>query len=156
MAHIPNADFLICLKNLPIVAVDILLFNNEKNKILLFKRANEPVKGIYFSPGGRINKNETIAEAASRKLLEETGLKIDPNKLIFGGVTEESFDNGIFGKIDTHYIDIIYGLILNNDFQENSIKLDSQHSKYKWHNINDDNLHIYMKNKIKTIIDKIK
>jgi len=132
-----------------------LLFNHNKDEILLLKRINEPAKGKFFTPGGRINKGETILEAASRKMYEELGLKIDPNRLVFGGVVEEAYDNGIFGNIDTHYIDLVYGVVLNDNFEEEKIKLDSQHSEYKWFKLDDPDLHHYVKNKISTILDKI-
>jgi len=156
MSFISDSEFLVCLKNLPIPAVDILLFNHNKDKVLLLKRINEPAKGKFFTPGGRINKGETILEAASRKMYEELGLKTDSSRFIFGGVVEEKYNNGIFGNIDTHYIDLVYGLILDYDFEEEKIKLDAQHSEYKWFKIDNPNLHIYVKNKISTIIDKIR
>lgn len=156
MAFIPGPEYFICLKNLPIAAVDVVLLNYQKNKVLLFKRINEPAKNKYFSPGGRINKGEEIKKAARRKLKKETGIKCAANRLFFGGITEEAYPISIFGKkINTHYIDIVYGLILNKNFDEKKIKLDSQHSEFKWFKINDPRLHPYVKNKIKTIIDKI-
>ena len=59
----------------PQVAVSAGIFRD--GKILLTRRANDP-KGIRWTfPGGRIEYDETIAEALKREILEETGLTID-------------------------------------------------------------------------------
>jgi 8-oxo-dGTP diphosphatase len=46
--------------------------------ILLIKRSAEPFKGLYALPGGFMEINETLEEAAIRELKEETGV-IAPN-----------------------------------------------------------------------------
>ena len=67
----------------PIITVDVLLFNKDLKKILLFKRKNDPLKNKYYSCGGRLLKNEGFTDCALRKLKEETGLKINKNNLRF-------------------------------------------------------------------------
>ena len=46
-----------------------------KNKLLLVKRAVEPAKGLWGLPGGFMELNETLNEAAARELKEETNLQ---------------------------------------------------------------------------------
>jgi len=60
-------------KMVPIAAVDILAVN--KGRLLLMLRNNEPVKDVWFTPGGRVRIGETLEVAVLRKLKEETGLK---------------------------------------------------------------------------------
>jgi len=47
---------------------------NGKLECLLVERGSEPVKGVWWLPGGRIYKGETFFDAAIRKVKEETGL----------------------------------------------------------------------------------
>lgn len=60
----------------PALTVDIVLLHPSANRIevLLIKRAREPFKGLWAFPGGFVDKDESLEEAACRELLEETGL----------------------------------------------------------------------------------
>jgi 8-oxo-dGTP diphosphatase len=62
----------------PAVTVDIAIFMPVDGNlmVLLIKRAEEPYKGLYALPGGFMEIQETLEEAAARELMEETGLKI--------------------------------------------------------------------------------
>ena len=52
----------------------ILVFNKEKNKMLMCKREKEPYKGQYNLVGGKVEENENELDAAFRELREETGI----------------------------------------------------------------------------------
>ncbi len=56
-------------------ASDIVLIEN--GKILLVKRGREPFKGMWATPGGRIEEGETAEQCAIREMKEETGLEIE-------------------------------------------------------------------------------
>lgn len=43
-------------------------------RLLVVQRGNEPAKGLWAVPGGRLELGETIAEGVVRELYEETGL----------------------------------------------------------------------------------
>lgn len=58
---------------LPIACVDIVALN-DKDQILLVQRLNEPAKGEWWFPGGRVNKGEKRTEAVQRILLKECSL----------------------------------------------------------------------------------
>ena len=64
----------------PMVTVDILIFRYHKLKIetLLVQRKKEPFKDRWAIPGGFMEINETLLEAARRELLEETALQEIP------------------------------------------------------------------------------
>ena len=61
----------------PQVAVDMVVFIiiNDQLSILLIKRGVPPFKNQWALPGGRVNKNEPLEDAAARELAEETGVK---------------------------------------------------------------------------------
>lgn len=58
----------------PAVTVDIVLFRNNVSEILLIRRLNPPFEGLWALPGGFIDMDETLEEAAARELMEETRL----------------------------------------------------------------------------------
>lgn len=61
----------------PSVTVDIALFKRAANRveILLIKRARPPFKGMWAFPGGFVDRDESLKDAAARELKEETGLE---------------------------------------------------------------------------------
>lgn len=62
-----------------LVTVDALVLLKEPTgslKVLLIERKNDPFKGQFALPGGFVDMDETLKEAAVRELFEETGLNI--------------------------------------------------------------------------------
>ena len=60
----------------PALAVDCVVFGlDDSLKVLLIERGLEPFKGSWALPGGFVEMDESLDEAARRELEEETSLK---------------------------------------------------------------------------------
>jgi mutator protein MutT len=87
----------------PYVGVGVIVFRDQE--VLLIKRNKEPNKGQWSIPGGKQIIGETVADAAKRELLEETGVKVD--QLLLVDVVDTIIPD-LFGKIKYHYTLVDY------------------------------------------------
>jgi ADP-ribose pyrophosphatase YjhB (NUDIX family) len=55
---------------------------NEAGEVVLLRRGIEPGRGWWAQPGGFLEVDETVAEAAIRETLEETGLIVEPGEIV--------------------------------------------------------------------------
>ncbi len=60
----------------PFLAVSAAIIKD--GKVLLVRRANPPMHGLYTFPGGVVEAGETLEEALHREIDEETALQIKP------------------------------------------------------------------------------
>lgn len=54
----------------PLVSIDLVV-TNANGQVLLGQRLNRPAKNYWFVPGGRILKNESLAQAFKRLTRDE-------------------------------------------------------------------------------------
>ena len=87
----------------PYVGVGVIVFRDQE--VLLVKRNKEPNKGQWSIPGGKQMIGETVAEAAKRELLEETGVKV--GQLFLVDVVDAIIPD-VEGKIKYHYTLVDY------------------------------------------------
>jgi len=64
----------------PIVGVGAVIVDGDR--VLLARRAHEPLKGEWSLPGGAVEVGETLHEALVREVREETGLTIEIGPVI--------------------------------------------------------------------------
>jgi len=120
---IPQTEYEEIITKVPIVCVDVAIFHN--GEVLLIKRANEPAKGEWWLPGGRLYKGETLKDCALRKAKEETGLECEFIKIVH-------YDNTIFdtgpGDIQIHSVNFCALLTTETD----QVTLDDGCLDYVW------------------------
>lgn len=66
------------------VAVDIIIQRGDQ--FLFIRRKSPPFEGELALPGGFVELNETVEDAACRELREETNVTVSPDKLRLVGV----------------------------------------------------------------------
>ena len=98
---IPDDDWRTIVANAPIVSVDLLV--RYDGGLVFGKRQNEPVKGWWFLPGGRVQKGETRTEAVHRVAREELGLSVEIVESL--GAFEHFYDTSDVPGVDSkHYL----------------------------------------------------
>lgn len=140
--------YLEIIKESTLTSVDLILLN--QNKILVGWRNNNPAKNTWFTPGVRTYKNETQMEAIKRVAKSELNIEINTDNVKLLGVYDHIYDNNFSdNSFGTHYVVTAYLYKLNNEYK-NNIKIDNQHDKIKWIDLNelekDENVHQNVKN----------
>jgi len=114
----------------PLVSVDLIV-KDRHNRVLLGMRKNRPAKNFWFVPGGRVMKNERIADAIVRIAKDELGIKAAAANAKFLGVFEHLYKENFACKkgFGTHYVVLAYEIRTS---QTQLRGLDEQHSRYEW------------------------
>ena len=125
-----DSAFLEVIDRAPLVSIDLVVVD-PGHRVLCGVRVNEPARGYWFVPGGRIFKGETLDGAFRRIALTELGpgewRRAEAGLL---GVFEHIYDGNYAGaaEISTHYVVLAYRLDV-------SVRPDppaAQHSQYAW------------------------
>ncbi len=103
--------------SIPLASVDILAVH--RGRLLLMRRVNEPGRGVWFVPGGRIRYGETLKEAMLRELEEETGLT---------PVSFEAKGSMCHFWSDAHYVTTFFMVDVAGDV----VRMDDEHDDYIW------------------------
>lgn len=104
--------------------VVIILFNKDKDKLLLVKRNKKPYKNCWNGIGGKIKENETPIDAAKRECMEETNISLKNPRLLVTYVYPESSIINSNTKLNVIY-----------DFVEETNIVDNEEGHYEWKNI---------------------
>ena len=114
----------------PSVTVDCVVFglDEEDLKIILIERDGEPFKGRWALPGGFIQMDESLEQAAMRELREETGVEnvFLEQLYTFGEVTRDPRDR---------VISVAYYALVN--LRDHSIKAATDARSAAWFSVDD-------------------
>jgi ADP-ribose pyrophosphatase YjhB (NUDIX family) len=85
------------------LGVGAIIFDGDR--MLLAERGKEPLKGWWSLPGGLVETGEALRDAVCREVLEETGLVVEPVRVleIFERIMRDAG-----GAAEYHYVLIDY------------------------------------------------
>lgn len=146
---ISDDKFKMVVENTSLVSIDFIIENSE-GYFLLGKRVNKPARGFWFTLGGRIFKNETIATAIKRLSKKEFNFEITQEMLVFHGIYEHFYDDSFLDdSISTHYIVLAYRLKIDDELA----LPETEHTEYRYFSkeklLENRNVHTYVKNYFK-------
>lgn len=137
MKKAPFKTFQQCVQYFPSVSINLVI-QNAAGEFLFVKRKNNPAKGLYWVPGGRIFAGESLDAAATRLLKGEVGIE-QQIKNVPHVFAEEIFDTADFDEEDfkrytkettfVHYLATAVYVQLDSEV---NVTLDSQSSDYMW------------------------
>ena len=84
----------------PQIAVGAIVVHDDA--LLMVQRANDPGKGLWSVPGGRVEAGEFLADALRREVREETGLEVEVGEL--AGILEVPGDELHYVILDYHAV----------------------------------------------------
>ena len=126
---IPSVLYDQITKCMPIVSVEAVIVMDEA--LLFLRRNNQPAKGEWWFPGGRIRKGESLEQALRREVKEETGLEISSCKLI-----------NVYSRVFPERHDITLAYLCK--CKESKVTRNNEHSEYGLFRIMPVGLHPYL------------
>jgi ADP-ribose pyrophosphatase YjhB (NUDIX family) len=127
VGNIKKDSYQEAVRQLPIPCVDTFLFNPRNRSYFLVLRKDPPAKGVWWLPGGRLQKGENFFTCSIRKCKEEAGLEVSAVKHL--GCFATIFPDSMWST-QTHSINTIVLSILNDKMQQPII--DNTCDNYKW------------------------
>lgn len=139
------ATFKMVVDSTPLVSIDLCLVC--EGQLLMGLRQNEPLKGQWFTPGGRLLKNERWQDGLVRIAKTELGLTVKSDDFELMGVWDHFYENSAIDEgISTHYVNLPHVCFLES---EPELSLDPQHESVRWFDvapiINDTRHQVYMR-----------
>jgi ADP-ribose pyrophosphatase YjhB (NUDIX family) len=83
----------------PYLAVSAAIVRD--GRVLIVRRARPPAHGLYTLPGGGVELGETLEQAVTREVREETGLEIEP--LLLAGY-RQMIARDADGRVERHFV----------------------------------------------------
>lgn len=127
---VPDGTWREIVRHTPLVSIDLLVFD-DADRVLLGLRTNEPARGTWFVPGGRVRKDETLDAAFARLTETELGIRRDRADSTLRGVYEHLYDTNYADEpgTGTHYVVLGHDLRAIPDLA--ALPCD-QHAEWRW------------------------
>ena len=125
MILIPEDIYKNFVDAMPILCGDCVILN-KKEQCLLVKRMNEPLKGQWWTPGGRVYKGEKLEKAVHRKIGEELGIRLKNLKPL--GYYEDQFNKNSQNVEFLHTL----GVVFQAEPESLNIKLNEQSEDWRF------------------------
>ena len=126
-----SATFKTVVESTPLVSIDLCLV--YEGRLLMGLRQNEPLRGQWFTPGGRLLKNERWQDGLARIAKTELGLTIKSDDFKLMGVWDHFYENSaVVEGISTHYVNLPHVCFLES---EPELSLDAQNESVRWFDV---------------------
>ena len=153
---ISQAEFTSACNVLPLVSIDFVVYA-KTGRVLLGLRNNAPAQGFWFTPGGRIRKNEAHAEAMRRVAISELG---DPLLVVNAqlmGVWDHFYEDSAFSEqVSTHYVNLPYFVRVEKEFEP---PFEAQHMNWSWvkvaEAVEDVAIHSYARAYLRWVLERV-
>lgn len=104
----------------PFLAVSAAIVRGDR--LLIVRRSRPPAQGVYTLPGGVVEVGESLTEAITREVMEETALSIEPVAL--AGYREAIVRDGD-DRVERHFVILCFAArwtggepVLNEELSE--------------------------------------
>ena len=160
---------------LPLVSLDLCLNRPgpQGPELLLGLRTNPPARGFWFTPGGRVRKNEPMANAFDRLARDELGLPGHwLQRAVLMGAWDHFYPDSAFDlNVSTHYVNLPYWLDLSaqeaatlalpcsGDDGDAPGRYAGQHARWRWQPLTqaatDPSVHAYARTYAEWVLKRI-
>jgi 8-oxo-dGTP diphosphatase len=107
----------------PELAVSAAIF--RFGRVLLVQRARAPARALWTLPGGRVETGETLVNAVTREVMEETSLTIRVGEL--AGYRESILDQDVPGR-GRHFVILPFAA----EWVAGDVKLNEELGDHRW------------------------
>jgi len=129
------------VRDVVVCCVDCLIVRSSpisgEKECLLVERSSEPIRGVWWLPGGRLFRGETFFDAAVRKTREETGLSgARPIQIL--GFWNTFFPTSNWDTEEQKGTQTVQPVVLVELTEGSEVLLDDTSERYRWISLDPD------------------